>query len=58
MEENKCFALSERGYCNILTVGKCTEPEKCKFYKTREQVQEQEERRRSRRREDGDNNKR
>lgn len=58
MEENKCFALSERGYCNILTVGKCTEPEKCSFYKTREQLQEEEERCRSRRREDGDNDKR
>lgn len=58
MENNKCFALSERGYCKILTVGRCVEPKKCKFYKTREQVQEEEERCRSRRREDGDNDKR
>lgn len=53
MEENKCFALSERGFCNILTVGRCTEPEKCKFYKTKEQIQAEEEQSRCRRRENG-----
>lgn len=58
MENNKCFALSERGYCNILTIGRCMQPEGCKFYKTRERVQEEEERSRNRRREDGNNDKR
>ena len=58
MENNKCFALSEQGYCNILTIGRCTEPERCKFYKTRERVQDEEERSRNRRREDGNNDKR
>ena len=51
MEENKCFGLSSRGFCQILTIGKCVAPDKCKFYKTREQLQEEEERSRNRRRE-------
>jgi len=50
MEKNKCFALSERGYCKVLKVGKCTDPERCKFYKTWEQIRGQEERLRERRR--------
>lgn len=48
--DNKCFALSERGYCNILTIGKCMQAEGCSFFKTRERMQEEEERLRKRRR--------
>lgn len=50
MEDNKCFALNERGYCRILKVGKCTDPQRCKFFKTWEQIWEEEERLRGRRR--------
>lgn len=51
MEENKCFALSVTGKCKVLKVGQCKAPERCKFYKTWEQIRGEDERLRGRRRE-------
>jgi len=36
-----CYFLRGKNHCACLTVGKCTEPDTCSFYKTKEQyVQE------------------
>lgn len=37
---NKCFALKNNNYCNILTVEKCTGYSNCSFFKTEEQAEE------------------
>lgn len=45
INNKKCFGVSERGFCQVLIgVGKCVEPQKCRFYKTREQLWAEEER--------------
>ena len=39
MPKEKCFAeIAFRGKCAVLTVGKCPGHDKCRFFKTEEQV--------------------
>lgn len=44
MPEEKCFAeMAYRGKCAVLTVGRCPGHNKCRFFKTEEQVKQDKE---------------